>query len=65
MIIDYTIITMYFLTQNITPYTLAFDSFNAFTWYIKNIKLLLIGNIGFGLLFGFIGSILAVRRYLK
>jgi cell division transport system permease protein len=59
------IISMYFLTQNITPYTLAFDSFNAFTWYIKNIKLLLIGNIGFGLLFGFIGSILAVRRYLK
>jgi cell division transport system permease protein len=59
-----TVIALYFVTQNITPYTLAFDNFNAFTWYIKNIQLFLIGNISFGLLFGFVGSILAVRRYL-
>jgi cell division transport system permease protein len=59
------ILLLYFLTQNITPYTLAFDNFNAFTWYIKNIKLFLIGNISFGLLFGFVGSILAVSRFLR
>jgi cell division transport system permease protein len=58
------IIALYFITQNITPYTLAFDNFNAFTWYIKNMKMFLLGNILFGILFGFIGSVLAVRRYL-
>jgi cell division protein FtsX len=59
------ILSLYFITQNITPYTLAFDNFNAFTWYIKNIKLFLIGNFSFGLLFGFVGSILAVSRHLR
>jgi cell division protein FtsX len=58
------IVALYFFAQNITPYTTAFDNFNAFTWYIQNIKLFITGTLSFGIAFGLVGSLLAVRRYL-
>ncbi len=55
---------LYFLALQITPYTLAFGGFNVLTWYIKHIQYFIIFTVTFGIIIGFFGSLLAVRRYL-
>jgi cell division transport system permease protein len=58
------IIILYFLAREMTPYTLSFSSFNLILWYIKNLPYFIIFNLMFGVVIGFCGSLLAVRRHL-
>jgi cell division protein FtsX len=55
---------LYFLAREMTPYTLSFSSFNLILWYIKNIPYFILFNLSFGLIIGFCGSLLAIRRHL-
>lgn len=58
------LLLLYFLAQEMTPYTIAFSNFNLILWYIKNIMYFIGFNILFGLIIGFCGSVLAIRRHL-
>ncbi len=58
------LILLYFLSREMTPYTLSFSDFNLILWYMKNILYFIGFSIGFGLIIGFFGSVLAIRRHL-
>ena len=55
---------LYFLAQQMTPYTVSFSGFNLLTWYIRNIQYFIVFTIAFGVIIGFFGSLLAIRRHL-
>lgn len=55
---------LYFLAREMTPYTLSFSSFNLILWYLKHLPYFILFNTAFGLIIGFCGSVLAVRRHL-
>ncbi len=55
---------LYFLAREMTPYTLSFSGFNLMLWYMKNLLYFIGFNLGFGIIIGFCGSLLAVRRHL-
>lgn len=55
---------LYFLAQQMTPYTMSFSGFNLMLWYIKNIQYFILFTISFGFIIGLCGSLLAVRRHL-
>ena len=55
---------LYFLAQQLTPYTLGFSQFNLLLWYIRNIQYFILFTLSFGFIIGFCGSILAIRRHL-
>lgn len=58
------LILLYFLAREMTPYTLSFSNFNLILWYIKNLPYFIFFNSLFGLVIGFCGSLLAIRRHL-
>lgn len=55
---------LYFLAREMTPYTLPFANFNLILWYLKNLLYFIVFNLGFGVVIGFCGSLLAIRRHL-
>jgi cell division transport system permease protein len=55
---------LYFLAREIAPYTMSFAGFNVLGWYIKNIQYFIIFTVSFGVIIGFFGSLLAIRRHL-
>jgi cell division transport system permease protein len=55
---------LYFLAREMTPYTLSFSSFNLYLWYLKHLPYFIGFNLCFGLIIGFCGSLLAIRRHL-
>lgn len=55
---------LYFLAREMTPYTLSFSGFNLLMWYVKNLPYFIGFNVLFGLIIGFCGSVLAIRRHL-
>jgi cell division transport system permease protein len=55
---------LYFFARELTPYTLSFSSFNLLTWYLKNLQYFMFFNLSFGIIIGFCGSLLAIRRHL-
>lgn len=55
---------LYFLARELTPYTLAFSGLNLLSWYIKYLFYFIFFNFSFGIIIGFCGSLLAVRRHL-
>jgi cell division protein FtsX len=55
---------LYFLAREMTPYTLSFSGFNLILWYFKHLPYFVGFNVLFGVIIGFCGSILAVRRHL-
>ena len=55
---------LYFLAREMTPYTLSFSNFNLILWYIKNLLYFIGFNLSFGIIIGFCGSLLAIRRHL-
>lgn len=55
---------LYFLAREMTPYTLSFSNFNLILWYIKHLIYFIGFNVVFGLVIGFCGSLLAIRRHL-
>lgn len=58
------LIILYFLAREMTPYTLSFSNFNLMLWYMKNLVYFIGFNILFGVVIGFCGSLLAIRRHL-
>jgi len=58
------LLVLYFLAREIAPYTLSFANFNVLAWYIKNIQYFIIFTVSFGIIIGFFGSLLAIRRHL-
>jgi len=58
------LILLYFLAREMTPYTISFSGFNLILWYIKNLPYFIGFNLFFGLIIGFCGSLLAIRRHL-
>jgi cell division transport system permease protein len=55
---------LYFFAREMTPYTMIFSNFNLILWYIKNIQYFIIFTVLFGVIIGFCGSLLAIRRHL-
>jgi cell division transport system permease protein len=55
---------LYFLAQQLTPYTMSLSSFNLSLWYIDHIREYILGTTAFGIIVGFLGSLFAIRRYL-
>lgn len=55
---------LYFLAREMTPYAISFSNFNLILWYIKNLLYFIGFNLSFGLITGFCGSLLAIRRHL-
>jgi cell division transport system permease protein len=55
---------LYFLAREMTPYTNSFSNFNLLMWYIKYLPYFIGFSLGFGIIIGFCGSVLAVRRHL-
>lgn len=58
------LIILYFLAKEVSPYTVSFAGFNVLGWYIKNIQYFIIFTVTFGIIIGFFGSLLAIRRHL-
>ena len=58
------LILLYILGIELSPYTVAFSGFNMLSWYTRNIQYFIIGNIFFGMFIGFMGSIFAIKRHL-
>lgn len=58
------VLILYFLAQEVAPYTLSFANFNALAWYVKNIQYFIVFTLSFGVVIGFFGSLLAIRRHL-
>lgn len=58
------LLLLYFLAREMTPYTLSFSNFNLILWFIKNFLYFIGFNLLFGLIIGFCGSLLAIRRHL-
>lgn len=58
------LILLYFLAREMTPYTLSFSNFNLVSWFIQHILYFIGFNVIFGFVIGFLGSILAIRKYL-
>lgn len=60
----FSLFLLYFLAYQLTPYTVSFSGFNLVLWYIKNIQYFVLFTLSFGLVVGFCGSLLAIRRHL-
>lgn len=58
------LILLYFAADYLSAYTMVFDGFNLLSWYIANIYNFIFGLIAFGVLFGMLGSVLAIKRHL-
>ena len=58
------LILLYIIGIEISPYTVAFSGFNMLNWYSQNIQYFIIGNIFFGMFIGCMGSIFAIKRHL-
>lgn len=58
------LILLYFLAREVSPYTISFANFNVLSWYVKNIQYFIIFTVTFGVIIGFFGSLLAIRRHL-
>jgi cell division transport system permease protein len=58
------LLVLYFLAREISPYTLSFAGFNVLSWFIKNTQYFIIFTVSFGGIIGFFGSLLAIRRHL-
>ncbi len=58
------LILLYFLAREMTPYTLAFSNFNLISWFIQYILYFIGFNVLFGAIIGFFGSVLAIRKHL-
>jgi cell division transport system permease protein len=58
------LVILYFSADYLTRYTLTFDEFNVLQYFVTNFEIYFIVAVSFGLLFGVLGSILAVRRHL-
>jgi cell division protein FtsX len=56
---------LYFMAKRASLYTTAFDNFDLLYWYTNNINSFIFYIFIFGILSGFIGSLLAVKRHLK
>jgi cell division transport system permease protein len=56
---------LYFLAKQATLYTTAFDNFDVLYWYTNNINSFILYIFAFGIIAGFIGSLMAVKRHLK
>jgi cell division protein FtsX len=55
---------LYFIAQKASVYTMAFDNFNLLFFYTNHVNTFIIYIFVFGIVFGFIGSMLAVRRHM-
>jgi cell division transport system permease protein len=55
---------LYFLAREMSPYTISFSDFNLMSWYLKNLLYFIGFNLSFGIIIGFCGSLLAIRRHL-
>jgi cell division protein FtsX len=60
----FSLFILYFLAQQMTPYTMSFSGFDLMSWYVKNIQYFMLFTVSFGFIIGFLGSILAIRRHL-
>lgn len=60
----FSLFILYFLAQQMTPYTVSFSGFDLLSWYVKNIQYFMLFTVTFGFVIGFLGSILAIRRHL-
>lgn len=58
------LLVLYFIADYATAYTISFDGFNLLTWYVQNFKNYFTYTVSFGVIFGFLGSYLAVRRHI-
>jgi cell division transport system permease protein len=58
------LLVLYFLAKEISGFSVSFAGFNVLLWYMKNIQYFIIFTISFGVIIGFFGSLLAIRRHL-
>jgi cell division protein FtsX len=56
---------LYFGAKYLMPYTSVVGNFNIMSWFMSQLQWFILGTVGFGIVFGFLGGYFAVRRYLK